>query len=74
MSIEIIDIECVLLSLFGQKFVAIKWLISKGILSRPNLLWQGISLGFPEVHEIVFSNNVFLKSLKSRYKLKKKVY
>ena len=29
--------------LSGQKFVATKWPIYKGILARPNLLWQGIS-------------------------------
>ena len=45
---EIIDIECVLLSFLSKKFVATKWPIYKGILARPNLLWQGISRGCGE--------------------------
>ncbi len=47
-TIEIIDIECVLLSFLSQKFVATKWPIYKSILARPNLLWQGISRGCGE--------------------------
>ena len=43
-----IDIECVLLSFLSQKFVATKWPIYKGILARPNLLWQGGSRGCGE--------------------------
>ena len=47
-TIEIIDIECALLSFLGQKFVSTKWRRCKGILARPNLLWQGISRGCGE--------------------------
>ena len=66
--IEIIDIECVLLSFLSQKFVATKWPIYRGILARSNLLWQGISRGCGPVRgvRLFFSNTVFLKSLKMR--------
>ena len=37
-SIEIIDIECVLLSLLSKNFVSTKWRIYKGILASPRLL------------------------------------
>ena len=37
-TIEIIDIECVLLSLLSKNFVATKWRIYKGILASPGLL------------------------------------
>ena len=47
-TIEIIDIECALLSFLSQKFVSTKWRRCKGILARPNLLWQGISRGCGE--------------------------
>ncbi len=46
--IEIIDIECVLLSFLSQKFVSTKWRIQKGIFTRFRLLWQGISRGCGE--------------------------
>ena len=39
LSIEIIDIECVLLSFLSKNFVATKWPIYKGILARARLLW-----------------------------------
>ena len=41
--IEIIDIECVLLSFLSEKFVSTKWRIYKGILVGPRLLRRGIS-------------------------------
>ena len=47
-TIEIIDIECVLLSFLSQKFVSTKWRIQKGIFTRFRLLWQGISRGCGE--------------------------
>ena len=37
-SIEIIDIECILLSLLSKSFVSTKWRIYKGILASPRLL------------------------------------
>ena len=37
-SIEIIDIECVLLSFLIKNFVSTKWRIYKGILASPRLL------------------------------------
>jgi hypothetical protein len=42
-NIEIIDIECVLLSFLSEKFVSTKWRIYKGILVGPRLLRRGIS-------------------------------
>ena len=36
--IEIIDIECVLLSFLSKNFVSTKWRIYKGILASPRLL------------------------------------
>ena len=38
LTIEIIDIECVLLSFFSKNFVSTKWRIYKGILASPRLL------------------------------------
>ena len=38
MAIEIIDIECVLLSFLSKNFVSTKWRIYKGILASPRLL------------------------------------
>ena len=38
---EIIDIECVLLSFLSEKFVATKWRIYKGILTSSRLLREG---------------------------------
>jgi hypothetical protein len=46
--IEIIDIECVLLSFLSKKIVSTKWRIEKGILVGPRLLRQGISRGCRE--------------------------
>ena len=43
--IEIIDIECVLLSRFSQNFVSTKWRIEKGIFTRSRLLQWRISRG-----------------------------
>ncbi len=67
LTIEIIDIECVLLSFLNQKFVATKWpilAIYKGFFyARLNLPWQGISR--------CCRDKAFLKSSKSRFKLKK---
>ena len=37
-SIEIVDIECVLLSFLSKNFVSTKWRIYKGILASPRLL------------------------------------
>ena len=37
-SIEILDIECVLLSFLSKNFVSTKWRIYKGILASPRLL------------------------------------
>jgi hypothetical protein len=48
MVIEIIDIECVLLSFLSKKFVSTKWRIYKGILVGPRLLRQGLSRGCRE--------------------------
>jgi hypothetical protein len=47
-TIEIIDIECVLLSFLSEKFVSTKWRIYKGILVGPRLLRRGISRGCRE--------------------------
>ena len=41
-NIEIIDIECILLSFLSENFVSTKWRISKGIFSSSSLLWDGI--------------------------------
>ena len=38
LSIEIIDIECVLLSFLSKNFVSTKWRIYKGILASHRLL------------------------------------
>ena len=65
--IEIIDIECVLLSFLSKKFVSTKWRIEKGILVGPRLLRQGISRGCREC-ELFFQ----LKSL--GLKMEKKVW
>jgi hypothetical protein len=43
--IEIIDIECVLLSFLSKKIVSTKWRIEKGISVGARLLRQGISRG-----------------------------
>ena len=41
----VVDIECILLSFLSENTVSTKWRISKGILARPNLLWQEILRG-----------------------------
>ena len=43
--IKIIHIQCALLSFLSKTFVSTKWWRFKVFLSRPNLLWQGISRG-----------------------------
>jgi hypothetical protein len=60
--IEIIDIECVLLSFLSKKIVSTKWRIEKGILVGPRLLRRGISRGCREC-ELFFQ----LKSLQNIY-------
>jgi hypothetical protein len=60
-AIEIIDIECVLLSFLSKKIVsATKWRIEKGILVGPRLLRQGILRGCREC-ELFFSTEKFAK-------------
>ena len=44
-AIQIIDIECVLLSFLSKNFVSTKWRIYKGILTSSRLLRHGISRG-----------------------------
>ena len=61
-TIEIIDIECVLLSFLSKKIVSTKWRIEKGILVGPRLLRRGISRGCREC-ELFFQ----LKSLQKIY-------
>jgi hypothetical protein len=68
--IEIIDIECVLLSFLSKKFVSTKWRIEKGILVGPRLLRQGISRGCREC-ELIFSTEKFAKILYRDLKWKK---
>jgi hypothetical protein len=66
-SIEIIDIECVLLSFLSEKFVSTKWRIYKGILVGPRLLRRGISRGCREC-ELFFQlqslQNILYRDLK----------
>ena len=70
-SIEIIDIECVLLSFLSQKFVPTKWRIQKGIFARFRLLKQGISRGCGLAEsEIVFFKHSIFKKFKNEIKLK----
>ena len=68
-TIEIIDIECALLSFLSKKIVSTKWRRCKGILARPNLLWQGISRGCGE-WDCFFQTKFY----KKRFKLKKKLF
>ena len=53
--IEIIDIECVLLSFLSKNFVSTKWRIYKGILASPRLLRR-------EFRAVARSAIVFLSS------------
>ena len=69
--IEIIDIECVLLSFLSKKIVSTKWRIEKGILVGPRLLRQGISRGCREC-ELIFSTEKFAKNIISGLKMEKK--
>ena len=69
-SIEIIDIECVLLSFLSKKIVSTKWRIYKGILVGPRLLRQGISRGCRKC-ELFFSTAKFAKIFISRLKIEK---
>jgi hypothetical protein len=62
LTIEIIDIECVLLSFLSKKLVSAKWRIEKGILVGPRLLKQGVSRSCGEC-ELFFQ----LKSLQKIY-------
>ena len=63
--IEIIDIECVLLSFFSENFVSTKWRIYKGIFGSSRLLREGISRGREEC-DCFFCQTKFAK----RYKFK----
>jgi hypothetical protein len=58
-SIEIIDIECVLLSFLSKKIVSTKRRIYKGILVGPRFLRQVISRGFKECELLFFSTAKF---------------
>ena len=69
-TIEIIDIECVLLSLLSEKFVSTKWRIYKGILVGPRLLRRGISRGCREC-ELFFQLQSLQKFLYRDLKWKK---
>ena len=59
--IEIIDIECVLLSFFSENFVFTKWRIYKGIFGSSRLLRKGISRGREECDCFFLSNKVYKK-------------
>ena len=59
--IEIIDIECVLLSFFSENFVSTKWRIYKGIFGSSRLLRKGISRGREECDYFFLSNKVYKK-------------
>ena len=75
-TIEIIDIECVLLSFLSKNFVSTKWRIYKGILASPRLLRQRISRGCREC-ELFFSTkfaSVFFNEVSSRLKVEKNVF
>ena len=69
-NIEIIDIECVLLSFLSKNVVSTKWRIYKGILACPRLLRQGISRGCRECANCCFFNK-FAKTIISRLKVEK---
>ena len=73
-SIEIIDKECVLLSLLCEKFVATKWRIYKGILTSSRLLREGNSRGRKEC-DLFLSTRLpeFTKDINSRLEMKKRV-
>ena len=61
--IEIIDIECVLLSFFSENFVSTKWRIYKGIFGSSRLLREGISRGREEC-DCFFCQTKFTKRCK----------
>ena len=61
--IEIIDIECVLLSFLGKNFVSTKWRIYKGILASARLLHR-------EFRAVARSAIVFFLSSKVYRKIK----
>ena len=71
--IEIIDIECVLLSFLSKKFVSTKWRIEKGIFVGPSLLRQGISRGCRQC-ELFFQLKSLQKILYRDLKWKKNVW
>ena len=62
-SIEIIDIECVLLSFFSENFVSTKWRIYKGIFGSSRLLREGVSRGREEC-DCFFCQTKFTKRYK----------
>ena len=71
--IEIIDIECVLLSFLSKKIVSTKWRIFKGILVGPMQTPEAryfvrLQLGV----RIVFSTAKFANNILSRLKMEKK--
>jgi hypothetical protein len=68
--IEIIDIECVLLSFLSKNFVSTKWRIYKGILASSRLLWWVISRVCREC-ELFFSTKFEKKQLYRDWKWKK---
>jgi hypothetical protein len=72
-NIEIIDIECVLLSFLSEKFVSTKWRIYKGILVGPRLLRRGNSRGCIECEftELFFQLQSLQKNLYRDLKWKK---
>ena len=61
--IEIIDIECVLLSFFSENFVSTKWRIYKGIFGSSRFLREGISRGREEC-DCFFCQTKFTKRYK----------
>jgi hypothetical protein len=68
--IEIIDIECILLSFLSEKFVSTKWRIYKGILVGPRLLRRGVSRDWREC-ELFFQLQSLQKFLYRDLKWKK---
>ena len=64
--IEIIDIECMLLSFFSENFVSTKWRIYKGIFGSSRLLREGISRGCEEC-ECFFAKQSLQKDINSRF-------
>ena len=65
--IEIVDIECVLLSFFSENFVSTKWRIYKGIFGSSRLLRKGISRGREECDCFFFVKQSLQKDINSRF-------